>query len=131
MVPSKPLKKIIDGEEEDDEEYNERIRKEYYEISSISGIFKSFHDSPNGFKGEMQEILWGVGAEYTYNDRFSLRAGYHHESESQGNRKYFTFGAGFKMSIFSIDAGYVVSASSSNPLDQTIRVSLGFDIGRR
>lgn len=128
LVPSKPLKKIIDGEEEDDEEYNERIRKEYYEISSISGIFKSFHDSPNGFKGEMQEILWGVGAEYTYNDRFSLRAGYHHESESQGNRKYFTFGAGFKMSIFSIDAGYVVSASSSNPLDQTIRVSLGFDM---
>lgn len=50
----------------------------------------------------MQEILWGVGAEYTYNDRFSLRAGYHHESESQGNRKYFTFGAGFKMSIFQL-----------------------------
>lgn len=128
LVPSKPLKKIIDGEEEDDEVYNERIREEYYDISSISGIFKSFHDSPYGFKGEMKEILWGVGAEYTYNDRFTLRAGYHHESEEQGNRKYFTFGAGFRMSVFSIDAGYVLSAAASNPLDQTIRVSLGFDM---
>lgn len=127
LVPSKPLKKIIDGVEEDDEVYNERIRKDYYDVSSISGIFKSFSDSERGFKGEMEEIMWGVGAEYSYNDKFTLRAGYHHESQNQGNRKYFTFGAGFRMSVFSIDAGYVVSTAASNPLDQTLRVSLAFD----
>lgn len=99
-----------------------------YDVSSISGIFKSFGDAPNGFSEEMQEIQWSVGAEYTYNDKFSLRAGYHNESENKGNRKYFTFGAGFKMSVFSLDAGYVVATAKSNPLDQTLRFSLSFDM---
>ena len=97
-------------------------------MSSISGIFKSFGDAPNGFSEEMQEIQWSVGAEYTYNDKFSLRAGYHNESENKGNRKYFTFGAGFKMSVFSLDTGYVVATAKSNPLDQTLRFSLSFDM---
>lgn len=123
LVPSKPLQ----GEDESNEDYEERIRKDYYDVSSISGIFKSFGDSERGFKGELEEIQWSVGAEYTYNDKFSLRAGYHHESEMQGNRKYFTVGAGFRMSVLNIDAGYVVATSPSNPLDQTLRVSLGFD----
>ncbi len=125
LVPSKPIQN--DEENESDEDFQERVQQEYYDVSSISGIFKSFSDSPNGFKGELEEIQWSVGAEYTYNDKFTVRAGYHHESESQGNRKYFTFGAGFRMSVFSIDAGYVWSTAASNPLDQTLRVSLAFD----
>ena len=123
LVPSQP----IQNDDESDEDFQNRVQQEYYDVSSISGIFKSFGDSPNGFKGELEEIQWSVGAEYTYNDKFTVRAGYHHESESQGNRKYFTFGAGFRMSVFSIDAGYVWSTAASNPLDQTLRVSLAFD----
>lgn len=123
LVPSKPLQ----GADESNEEYEERLREKYYDMSSISGIFKSFGDSERGFKGEMEEIQWSVGAEYTYNDKFSLRAGYHHESEMQGNRKYFTVGAGFRMNVLSIDAGYVIATTPSNPLDQTLRVSLAFD----
>ncbi len=123
LVPSKPLQ----GDDELDEDFQARVQKEYYDVSAISGIFKSFGDSPNGFKGELEEIQWSLGAEYTYNDKFTVRAGYHHESESQGNRKYFTFGAGFRMNVFSIDAGYVWSTAASNPLDQTLRVSLAFD----
>lgn len=123
LVPSQP----IQNDDESDEDFQDRVQQEYYDVSSISGIFKSFSDSPNGFKGELEEIQWSVGAEYTYNDKFTVRAGYHHESESQGNRKYFTFGAGFRMSVFSIDAGYVWSTAASNPLDQTLRVSLAFD----
>lgn len=124
LVPSLPLR--LDGETSED--YQERVRKDHYDISPISGIFKSFSDSERGFKGELDEIQWSLGAEYTYNDKFSLRAGYHHESEAQGNRKYFTFGAGFKMNVLSIDAGYVVATTPSNPLDQTLRVSLAFDM---
>lgn len=123
LVPSQP----IQNDDESDEDFQDRVQQEYYDVSSISGIFKSFGDSPNGFKGELEEIQWSVGAEYTYNEKFTVRAGYHHESESQGNRKYFTFGAGFRMSVFSIDAGYVWSTAASNPLDQTLRVSLAFD----
>jgi hypothetical protein len=100
----------------------------YYNVGSIAGIFKSFGDAPGGFKEELKEIQLSVGAEYCYNDRFSVRAGYHDEAETKGNRKYFTVGAGFKMSAFSLDAAYVISTASSNPLDQTLRFSLAFDI---
>ncbi len=124
LVPSKPLQ----GEDEDNEAYEQRIRDKYYDMSSISGIFKSFGDSERGFKGELEEIQWSIGAEYTYNDKFSLRAGYHHESEMQGNRKYYTVGAGLRMNVLSVDAGYVIATTPSNPLDATLRVSLSFDM---
>ena len=124
LVPTMPVK--MDGES--DEDFITRKQNDYYDVSPISGIFKSFGDAPGGFKEEMQEIRWSVGAEYVYNDKFSLRAGYHHESENKGNRKYFTVGAGFKMNVFSLDAGYVIATAKSNPLDQTLRFSLSFDM---
>lgn len=124
LVPTMPVK--MDGES--DEDFITRKQNDYYDVSPISGIFKSFSDAPGGFKEEMQEIRWSVGAEYVYNDKFSLRAGYHHESENKGNRKYFTVGAGFKMNVFSLDAGYVIATAKSNPLDQTLRFSLSFDM---
>lgn len=124
LVPTYPKQ----NEDEPYNEYQDRRRKDYYDVSSISGIFKSFSDAPRGFKEELEEIQWSIGAEYVYNDQFSLRAGYHHESENKGNRKYFTVGAGFKMNVFSLDAGYVIATAKSNPLDQTLRVSLTFDM---
>lgn len=124
LVPTYPKRK----ENEAETDYQDRLQREYYDISSISGIFKSFGDAPNGFSEELQEVQWSLGAEYVYHDQFSVRAGYHHESENKGNRKYFTVGAGFKMSVFSLDAGYVIATAKSNPLDQTLRFSLSFDM---
>ena len=124
LVPTYP--KQEDGESTED--YQERVQKNYYDVSSISGIFKSFSDAPGGLKEELQEVQWSVGGEYVYHDKFALRAGYHHESANKGNRKYFTVGAGFKMSVFSLDAGYVIATAKSNPLDQTLRFSLSFDM---
>lgn len=124
LVPTRP----IQGENESQVDYDARLQKDYYDVSSIAGIFKSFGDAPGGFKEELQEVGWSLGGEYTYNDKFSLRAGYHHESETKGNRKYFTVGAGFKMSAFSLDAGYVIATAKSNPLDQTLRFTLTFDM---
>jgi hypothetical protein len=124
LVPTVP--KQNDGESTED--YQRRVQEEYNDVSSISGIFKSFSDAPGGFKEELQEIAWGIGAEYVYHDQFTLRAGYHHESENKGNRKYFTVGGGFRMSVFSLDVGYVIATAKSNPLDQTLRFSLAFDM---
>lgn len=124
LVPTMPIR----GDNESDEDFEVRKQKDYYDLSPISGIFKSFGDAPGGFSEEMQEIRWSVGAEYVYNDKFALRAGYHHESENKGNRKYFTVGAGFKMNVFSLDAGYVIATAKSNPLDQTLRFTLSFDM---
>lgn len=124
LVPTYPKRRS----DESEVDYQDRLQKEYYDVSSISGIFKSFSDAPGGAKEELQEVNWSVGAEYVYNDKFSLRAGYHNESENKGNRKYFTVGAGFKMSVFSLDAGYVIATAKSNPLDQTLRFTLTFDM---
>ena len=100
----------------------------YNDISPISGIFKSFSDAPGGFSEELKEIYGGVGVEYCYNQQFSVRGGYHYENEFKGNRKYFTVGAGFRMSVFSLDAAYLISTAQTNPLDQTLRFSLSFDL---
>ena len=124
LVPTYPKQ----DEGESTEDYQERVQKDYYDVSSISGIFKSFGDAPGGFKEELQEIQWSVGGEYVYHDKFALRAGYHHESANKANRKYFTVGAGFKMNVFSLDAGYVIATAKSNPLDQTLRFTLSFDM---
>lgn len=124
LVPTVP--KQNEGESAAD--YQDRVIREYSDVGAFSGIFKSFSDAPGGFKEELQEIQWSVGAEYVYHDQFSIRAGYHHESENKGNRKYFTVGGGFRMNVFSLDVGYVISTAQSNPLDQTLRFSLAFDM---
>ena len=124
LVPTVP--KQLEGENAS--EYQDRVRREYSDMGSISGIFKSFSDAPDGFKEELEEIQWSVGAEYVYNDKFSLRAGYHHQAESKGNLKYFTVGGGFRMNVFSLDVGYVISTAKTNPLDQTLRFTLAFDM---
>jgi len=107
---------------------NSMTAKEYSDLSPLSGIFKSFSDAPGGLKEELQEVMWSLGAEYAYNNQFFVRGGYFNESQYKGNRKYFTAGAGFKLNVFQLDAAYVISTSSSNPLDQTLRFSLSFDL---
>ncbi len=124
LVPTVPRQE----EGESNSEYQDRVRREYSDVGSIKGIFQSFSDAPNGFKEELEEVQWSVGAEYVYHDQFSLRAGYHHQAESKGNLKYFTVGGGFRMSVFSLDVGYVISTARSNPLDQTLRFTLAFDM---
>ena len=124
LVPTVPRQE----EGESNSEYQDRVRREYSDVGSIKGIFQSFSDAPNGFKEELEEIQWSVGAEYIYHDQFSLRAGYHHQAESKGNLKYFTIGGGFRMNVFSLDVGYVISTARSNPLDQTLRFTLAFDM---
>lgn len=133
LVPTRPtMEQYMEetGADEDDfSGYTSWLMDEgYYNISPISGIFKSFNDAPGGGKEELQEVSWSVGMEYSYNNQFFVRAGYHYEHPNKGNRKYYTVGAGFKMNIFSIDAGYIISAAQSNPLDQTLRFSLAFDM---
>lgn len=141
LVPTRPtmeqyVQHMVDTEGGSPDDYKDNYSdyrtwldgEGYYNVSPISGIFKSFHDAPRGFKEEMEEIQWSAGLEYAYNNQFFLRAGYHYEHPNKGNRKYFTLGAGFKMNVFSIDAGYVISTAQSNPLDQTLRFSLAFDM---
>jgi len=98
--------------------------------SFFVGMFKSFADAPNGFEEEMQEITWALGAEYSYDDAFALRAGYFHESDLKGARQFFTIGAGFKFKSTRLDMSYLFNSSDvSNPIENTLRFSLSFDFG--
>ena len=127
LVPSR-LSKFTTGYDPTDENTWGMSDDQYNNLSVMKGLAWSFSDAPGGFTEEMKEINFALGMEYAYNEQFFARAGYHNESELKGNRKYFTVGAGFKMSAFKLDVGYVVSMVQNNPLDQTLRFSLAFDV---
>jgi hypothetical protein len=94
--------------------------------SVMEGIFSSFTDAPGGFKEELQEYTVSAGLEYFYNKRFALRTGYFNEAQNKGNRKFFTAGAGIKLSICSIDFSYLIPVRQNNPLANTIRFTISF-----
>ena len=96
-------------------------------ISVPLALFQSFYDAPGGFKEELHEVTYSIGAEYWYNKQFAIRCGYFHENETKGNRKYFTAGAGVRMNIFSLDFSYLMPLAQNNPLARTIRFTLSFD----
>lgn len=96
--------------------------------SPIAGIFSSFSDAPGGMKEELREITFSAGAEYWYNKQFALRAGYFYEDATKGNRKFFTAGAGLKMNVFALDFSYLLPVAQNNPLANTLRFTLSFDI---
>lgn len=100
------------------------------DVSVPQGMFQSFYDAPGGFKEEMQEIAYSLGVEYWYAKQFAVRAGYFHENQYKGNRKYFTAGVGLKMNVFGLDFSYLIPAGSFNnsPLSNTWRFSLVFDL---
>nr|MBD3621367.1 type IX secretion system outer membrane channel protein PorV [Sunxiuqinia sp.] len=95
--------------------------------SVIAGMFSSFGDAPGGMKEELQEITLSFGAEYWYNEQFALRAGYFHEHENKGNRKFITAGAGLKLNVFALDFSYLIPTQRNHPLENTLRFSLSFD----
>jgi hypothetical protein len=97
-------------------------------LSVPAAIFQSFYDAPGGFSEELKEITYSLGAEYWYNNQFAIRGGYFHEDASKGNRKYYTVGAGFRMSGFTIDFSYLIPVKQNNPLARTLRFSLSFDL---
>lgn len=102
------------------------------DVGFMQGIFQSFGDAPGGLSEELKEVTWALGAEYTYQDSFALRAGYFNESDIKGARKFFALGAGFKYTTIQIDLSYLFSASQvQSPLENTLRFSLTFNFGEK
>ena len=125
LVPTPPFRdslgNIIKGKDDD--------------VSVVQGMLQSFYDAPDGFSEEMKEITISLGAEYIYNNVFSVRTGFFHESKMKGNRRYLTFGAGLRYNVLAIDVSYLVPVnnkanSGTNPLEGTLRFSLAFNINK-
>ena len=128
LVPSRP---IYNSDVETEEQYQARL-DEYYKMDPITGIGRSFVDMPDGtpydFVQQLKKVNFSLGLEYDYNEQFFGRIGYYNEDQQMGNRKYVTFGAGFKLNVFALDVAYVLSVTKNNPLDQTLRFTLGFNM---
>jgi len=122
MIPTPPNTEGMSAEDK------QSALNQYKAISPISGIFQSFYKAPGGAAEKFREIMWSVGTEYSYTDQFFLRGGYYYENPTKGNRQYFSLGAGFKLTAFQLDVAYLISTVPSNPLDQTLRFSLSFDM---
>lgn len=119
LVPTPPLRdtegNIIEGKDND--------------VGFFQGMFQSFGDAPGGFSEELKEFTWALGAEYVYDNVFSLRTGYFNESDIKGGRKFMSLGAGFKYTSINIDLSYLFSTSNvRSPLEGTLRFGLTFNI---
>lgn len=122
--------KDMDGDGMVDKDDLDLAREEYRTTSWTSGIFKSFGDAPGGFKEELKELTYSVGAEYLYQDSFAMRLGYFNENVDKGARKFLTLGAGFKYTTIKVDVSYLFSMGAvKNPLENTLRFSLSFNFG--
>ncbi len=125
------------------------------DIGVISAMLQSFYDAPgqletdengdyildeNGmgtavkgsvFKEELREINIATGIEYWYNNTFALRSGFFYEHRTKGARQYFNAGVGLKYNIIGIDISYLLALKKGNPLANTLRFTLRFDIGSK
>ena len=119
-----------EDEEQIGQSYSGIIEGKPTDVDFLTGVFQSFSDAPGGFSEELREFTWSLGAEYTYEDSFALRAGFFNESEDKGARKFLALGAGFKFTGTNIDLSYLFSASKvPSPLENTLRFSLTFNFG--
>lgn len=122
--------KDMNGDGAVDETDYDLAYNDYRKTGWVSGVFKSLGDAPDGFKEELKEVMYAVGAEYSYQDAFAMRLGYHHENISKSGLRYFSLGAGFKYTTVKVDVSYLFSASKiPNPLENTLRFSLTFNFG--
>ncbi|MEO9147673.1 MAG: type IX secretion system outer membrane channel protein PorV [Ginsengibacter sp.] len=106
---------------------------QYHDKGVVSSWFTSLGDAPGGFSEELKEFQISVGAEYTYNDQFSFRAGYFYEAPTKGDRQYFTVGAGLNYNLFGLNFSYLIPSGSGinrNPLSNTLRFSILFNLDK-
>lgn len=105
-------------------DFNKMLVTKYTDGTSdpfYKALFTSW--TKGGFNQQIKNANLGGGAEYWYANTFSLRAGYFYEDI--GKRRFATFGAGIRMSIYQFDFGYI-TGEEGNPLTDTMRFSLSF-----
>ncbi|HXD76176.1 MAG TPA: type IX secretion system outer membrane channel protein PorV [Puia sp.] len=96
----------------------------YTSGSVLSSYGKSFSGEP-----QFKTLQISVGAEYSYQNMFFLRAGYYYEDPSKGDLKYFSTGVGLRYNVMELNFSYLVpsgSGTNRNPLSNTLRFGLIF-----
>lgn len=132
LVPTPPLQEGTGGVADDangNGVNGEIIAGKDDDVNAFTGIFQSFNDAPGGTSEELEEIMYNIGLEYWYDDRFAFRGGFAYEDEEKGGRQYFTLGMGLRYNVFGLDVSYLIPASAivRSPLENTLRFSLIFN----
>lgn len=120
LVPSKPvfspdtLHMVIEGKDPN--------------VSAFKGIFQSFSDSPNGFKGEMQEIIHKLGLEARIesSDIFYVALRYGQMFNHIYSSKPKEFGLGIGAYGFALDMSMLRTKEADFFTDKSYCISLGF-----
>ena len=96
----------------------------------MGGMLGSFDRSG---KEELHEVMTSAGVEYWYNKMVAARLGYFLEAKDKGNRKYMTFGLGFRSTkAFGIDIAYLVPTNKKeHPLAETIRFTVLLQVSHK
>lgn len=142
LVPTPPVYAVDDSTgspilDENDDQVIDFGRNPHVPVPV--GMVQSFYDAPgvimsdgsrSVLREELHEITYSVGLEYWYRDQFAIRGGYFHEHETKGNRKYFTAGVGLRLNVFALDFSYLIPVKQNNPLANTLRFTLGFELGK-
>jgi hypothetical protein len=145
LVPTPPIRDAVTGE---------IISGKNNNIGVISGMLQSFGDAPgqlsvddqgdyiqdasgkyeikkgSKLKEELREINIATGLEYWYNNMFAIRGGFFYEHYTKGSRQYFNAGVGLKYKIIGIDISYLAALRQGNPLANTVRFTLRFQVGK-
>ena len=110
-----------------DPDYAEQ-RSELRRMNAFRGILHSFGDAPGGFVEELKEISVASGVEYVYDKMFFARLGGRYQHPSKGNNSGLSLGVGVLFSNITFDVSYFTGLSAHNPLNNTMRLSLGFSL---
>lgn len=119
LAPSIPLPTDADHAKQRD-----KLRR----MSAFKGILHSFGDAPGGFAEELKEISLASGVEYVYDKMFFARLGWRYQHPSKGNNSGLSLGVGILFSNITFDVSYFTGLSAHNPLNNTMRLSLGFSL---
>lgn len=98
--------------------------------NSVSALFSSWDSFTRNNGTEqvtlnlVEQFMIGTGLEYWYNDLFAVRGGYYYEHPENGDRIFFTLGAGIRYNIFGVDFSYIAALEEEHPLANTTRFSL-------
>jgi len=100
---------------------------DYRNQSVMSSWFKSFGDGTS----LTASIQASLGAEFWYDNKFALRAGYFYQDKSSGRNSFLAVGAGLKYDFLGVNLSYLVPSGNGitrNPLSNTLRLGVTFDL---
>lgn len=103
---------------------------DYKEKTVINGMFSSFNDATGGAKEEWREIshAFGLQGKYHFSDKLQagLMFGYFYEHPTKGGRQYAQLGGMVNYSGFYANVSWIKQGGFSNPLNNTVSMSLGY-----